>query len=303
MKRLVFLLSTLTFLFAVAIGTNTTHAQGTTTRLAETSVTIPANGEVTIDYQAFCLDFAEPFPDAFGTPSERADTNILKVIKTAILDGTADDDPLALNLAIWSLRENKTPTQLYPDLAADVNTSTTELLTRSESQTVDPLADDLGIPLNKAVTDGQVEVTDANFRADTTAPLANPADGPYHGSGTMTIHNLTNAEIEIYYAFGTILQASDESNQDLVTYATELEQVATPTPAATATTAATATAQATATAEATTMPEATATPQAPTTMPQTGGDSGGSLLVPFLMLMGVIVVTLGVLYQTGTRRA
>ncbi len=288
MKRLLFLLSALAFLFVFALSATATFAQGTTTRLAETSVTIPANGEVTLDYQAFCLDFGEPFPEAFGTPTARADDDILKVVKTAILDGTADDDPLSVNLAIWSLRENKTPLALYPNLDSDVNERTNDLLERSQDQTVDPLANNLGIPLNQAVADGQVEVTDANFQPDTSAPVADPADQPYHGSGTMTIRNLTNEEIEIYYAFGTILQASDEGDQDLVTYATELEQVATPTPAATATTAATATAQATATtaATATVQVEATATPQAPTTVPTTGtGDNAFLLVVGGLAIM------------------
>lgn len=284
MKKLVFLLATLMFVFVFAVNATPGYAQGGT-RLAETSVTIPAGEEVTIDYQAYCLDFGEPFPAAFGTPSERADDDILKVVKTAILDGTADEDPLSVNLAIWSLRENKTPVALYPNLDADIEERTNDLLERSQDQTVEPLADDLGIPLNQAVADGQVEVTDTDFKPDTDAPIADPADEghPYHGSGTMTIRNLTDQDLDIYYAFGTVLQAADEGEQDLITYATELEQVATPTPAATATTAATATAAATATPKVV----ATATPQAPTTVPTTGtGDNALVLVLGGLVLMG-----------------
>jgi hypothetical protein len=206
-----------------------TYAQGSdpaTARLAETSITIPANGEAELSFQGYCLDFGEPFPTSFGAPGSRASDDVLKVVKTALLDGTADEDPLTVNLAIWTLREDKTIEVLYPAMEEAKADKVNELLERSEKATVEPLATDRGIALDKAIADGQVEVTSADFTADEAAPLAVPEDEghPYHGSGTMTIKNLTNAEITIYYAFGTVLQAEDDSEQDLVTYSTELER-------------------------------------------------------------------------------
>jgi len=81
-------------------------------------------------------------------------------------------------------------------------------------------------PATAKLAETSLEVTNADFEADEAAPLAVPEDEghPYHGSGTMTIKNLTDAEIAIYYAFGTVLQAEDDSEQDLVTYSTELEK-------------------------------------------------------------------------------
>lgn len=218
----------LCMLVLLALPFNATYAQGSdpaTAKLAETSITIPANGEANLSFQGYCLDFGEPFPTSFGEPGSRASEDVLKVVKTALLDGTADEDPLTLNLAIWTLRENRTIDALYPSMEAAKADKVNDLLERSEKATVDPLATDRGIALDKAIADGLVEVTSADFTADESAPLAVPEDEghPYHGSGTMTIQNLTNGEITIYYAFGTVLQAVDESEQDLVTYSTELE--------------------------------------------------------------------------------
>jgi hypothetical protein len=275
---------TFALLFAVNVAPSA-NAQ-TTTELVETSLTIPANGEVEVSFQGFCLDFGEPFPTSFGQPGERADDDILRVLKTALLDGTADEDPLTLNLAIWTLRENRTIEDLYPTLDSTLTEQVNDLLGRSESATVAPLATDLGVALDQAVADGQVEVTSADFNFDESAPVAVPEDEGryYHGEGTMTIRNLTDEEITVYYAFGTILVAEDDTEQDLVTYSTELETIV----------QVTATPQATATAQATQAPEATATPQAPTTMPQTGVAPATDYTGTMLAVIGLGFIALGV---------
>lgn len=219
----------LSLVFSLLLSPHITFAQGSdpaTAKLAETSVTIPANGEAEISFQGYCLDFGEPFPTAFGEPGSRASDDVLKVVKTALLDGSADEDPLTVNLAIWTLREDKTIDDLYPTIEEDKADKVNDLLERSEKATIDPLATDRGIALDKAIADEQVEVSSADFEADEAAPLAVPEDEghPYHGSGTMTIKNLTNAEITIYYPFGTVLEAQNAAQQDLVTYSTELER-------------------------------------------------------------------------------
>lgn len=275
MKHQTRLLLTLSLVLTAFFSFQSAFAQGSeTTELVETSITIPANGEAEVSFQGFCLDFGEPFPTSFGEPGSRADDDILKVIKTALLDGSADEDPLTLNLAIWTLRENRTIEELYPTLDSTLTEDVNDLLTRGATASVAPLSDDLGIALDQAVANGQVEVSSADFNFDESAPVAVPQDEGryYHGEGTMTITNLTDEEITIYYAFGTVLVAQDESEQDLVTYSTELETIV----------QVTATPQATATAQATVAPAATATPEAPATMPQTGvaptADNTGTLL-------------------------
>ena len=218
----------LSLVFSLLVSPHVSLAQGadpTTAKLAETSVTIPANGKADISFQGYCLDFGEPFPTSFGEPGSRASDDVLKVVKTALLDGSADEDPLTVNLAIWTLREDKTIDELYPTIDEDKADKVNDLLARSEKATVEPLATDRGIALDKAIADGQVEVSSADFNADEAAPLAVEEDEghPYHGSGTMTITNLTDQEITIYYAFGTVLKAENTAQQDLVTYSTELE--------------------------------------------------------------------------------
>jgi hypothetical protein len=275
MKHQTRLLLTLSLVLTAFFSFQSAFAQGSeTTELVETSITIPANGEAEVSFQGFCLEYGEPFPTSFGSLGTRADDDILRVIKTALLDGSADEDPLTLNLAIWTLSENRTIEELYPTLESTLTEDVNDLLTRGATASVAPLSDDLGIALGQAVADGQVEVTSTDFNFDESAPVAVPEDEGryYHGEGTMTITNLTDEEITIYYAFGTVLVAQDESEQDLVTYSTEFETIV----------QVTATPQATATAQATVAPEATATPAAPTTMPQTGvaptTDNTGTLL-------------------------
>lgn len=294
MKHRTRVLLLLSLILTTFLSFQSAFAQGNeTTELVETSVTIPANDSVEVSFQGFCLDFGEPFPTSFGEPGSRADDDILRVLKTALLDGSADEDPLTVNLAIWTLREDKTIDELYPTLDSTLTEGVNDLLTRSESATVAPLATDLGIPLDEAISNEQVEVTSADFNFDESAPVAVPEDEGryYHGEGTMTIENLTDEEITIYYAFGTILVAQDESEQDLVTYSTELETIV----------QVTATPQATATTQATEVPAATATPQAPTTMPQTGVAPAMDYTGTLLAIVGLGFVALGVLSRLVRR--
>lgn len=210
-------------LLALFLTPLSTLAQGATEpTLAEVSVTIPANGETTISFQAYCLDFGEPFPTAFGTPSSRAADDVLRVVKTALLDGTADEDPLALQLSIWSLREGETLKGLYPNLDSEIESAAQALLDKSESATVAALSTDRGTALDAALKAGTVSVTSSDFKF-VDSPVAHPEDRPYHGEGTMTIKNLTSAEVTIYYPVGMVLTAQNPREQDVVTYATELE--------------------------------------------------------------------------------
>lgn len=193
--------------------------------LGETSVVIPAEGEETVSFQTFCLDFGLDFPTTLGRPDGRATDDVLRVIKSAIERDVADDEPLAVQLAIWSLREGSELESLFPDTELDAASEARALL--DADVTVSPLADDRGIPLDRAVADGIVEATSDDF-AFVDAEQPRPDGEPYHGRGTLTIRNLTDQEVEIYFPFGTIFRAENENEQDIVAYATELEQVVTP---------------------------------------------------------------------------
>lgn len=240
--------------------------------LGETSVLVPANGEARIRFQTFCLDFGKEFPSALGTPDGRAEDAVLKVVRAAIEEEMAEKDPLALQLAIWSVREGKAIDALYPNETIAAESDAQALLDASESLTVSPLRTDRGISLDKAVADGTIVATSTDFSFVETADMARPDDIPYHGEGTLILRNTTNAAVEVYFPFGTVFRASDETEQDIVTYATELEQLATATPVPTVTTA----------------------PVVPTpgTVPQTGADASESGTMPWLLIGSGFVMLL-----------
>lgn len=250
--------------------------------LGETSVVVPANGEATLRFQTFCLDFGKEFPTTLGTPDGRAENEVLTVVRAAIEEGIADSDPLALQLAIWSVREDKPIDTLYPNETIAAESDAQALLDASDSVTVSPIRTDRGISLDKAVADGTIVATSTDFRFVET-DMARPDDIPYHGEGTLILRNTTNEAVEVYFPFGTVFRATDETEQDIVAYATELEQLATATPAPTMTSVPTITP----------IPTVTAAPVVPTpgTVPQTGATDVGSPSMPwFLIGVGFVML-------------
>ncbi len=222
----------LTFLLAAV----SAHAQEPgSVVLGETSVVVPANGDATIRFQTYCLNFGLSFPTSIGTPDGRVEDNLLRTIKTAIDSDVADSNPLALQLAIWSQVEGQEVGQLYPDITElPAQQAAQQLLDDAADTEVSPLAEDRGIALTDAVSQGLIEATSEDFHfVDTENPR--PDGEPYHGEGTLVLHNTTGNPVEVYFPFGTVFRASNEGEQDIVTYATELEQLPTATPAPTAT--------------------------------------------------------------------
>nr|MBA3534847.1 hypothetical protein [Ardenticatenales bacterium] len=200
--------------------------------LGETSVMVPANGTATLAFETFCLDFGKAFPTTLGTPDGRADESVLQVVREAIENDMAEDEPLALQLAVWSLREDTPATELYPDDELPVEETAAKLLTDSEDGSLSALRTDRGISLDEAVADGSIQATSSDFSFVETDTVR-PDEEPYHGRGTLTLKNTTDKPIEVYFPFGTVFKAANEDEQDIVAYAVELEQLATATVAPT----------------------------------------------------------------------
>ena len=228
------------------------HAQ--TEKLGETSVVVPAGGEATIDFETFCLEFGLDFPSALGTPDGRAPDAVLRVLKTAIQEGLVDSEPLQTQLAIWSLIEGGFPyssDEIDPSVAAG-------LIERSAGADISPIEGE-GVALDAAVADGRIEATSTNFASVETDTVL-PGEEPYKGSGTLVLRNTTDANLTVFFSLGIVFRAGDDTQQDIVAYATELEEQPTPTPMPTATSA----------------PTPTATP--PDRMPDTGADLSNTML-------------------------
>ncbi len=285
------LLFVVTLMASLLLATAGAHAQEPgDIVLGETSVVVPANGEATIPFETFCLDFGLDFPSALGAPDGRASDDVLQIVKTALENDVAESNTLATQLAIWSLREGQSIEELYPDTEIEAAGAAETLLTDAEGAEISPLRTDQGISLTDAVADGTIEATSTDFRFVET-DMVRPDDRPYHGAGTLVLTNTTGEPVEVYFPFGTVFRAADDSEQDIIAYATELEQLATATPAPTATAAPTGTPEATATAAATEAAAPTETPApTPAAVPETGADLGGNNTPWLLMAFGIVLL-------------
>jgi hypothetical protein len=270
----------------------------------ETTVLVPANEQVTLGFETFCLDFGLEFPSELGAPIDRAQDEVLAVLRVAIEEGYTQSDPLQVQLAIWRVIEGEwvfDEEEVPRELAE-------EILAAAEEGATDPLQGE-GISLTQAVDDGLVSVESEDFEA-VDAPTPGEYEFPYKGQGTLIITNLTDEDVQIYFPYGTVFMPGPESEQDIVAYAIDMEliQQETPTPTPTATPAPdTPTPTATPvpdtpTPTATPVPDTptpTATPTetplpAPDGLPVTGasmppGSSGNSLpLIATLLALGAI---------------
>jgi hypothetical protein len=197
----------------------------------ETTVLVPANEQVTIGFETFCLDFGLEFPSEIGAPIDRAQDEVLAVLRVAIEEGYTQSDPLQVQLAIWRVIEGEwvfDEEEVSRELAEEI------LAAAAEGET-DPLQGE-GIPLTQAVEDGLVAVESEDFNP-VDAPTPADYEFPYKGQGTLIITNLTDEDVQIYFPYGTVFTPGPESEQDIVAYAIDMELIEqeTPTPTPTAT--------------------------------------------------------------------
>jgi hypothetical protein len=196
--------------------------------LGETSVLVPANGQVSIQFETFCLEFGRDFPEEIGAPIERAGDEVLRVLRVAIEEGYVESDPLQVQLAIWRIIEGEwvySEDEVTRDLAE-------QLLEMAEDVDVGPLQGD-GMALTDAVDQGLVTVESEDFTS-VDAPTQQLPDGiEYKGRGTLVITNQTDEDVRVFFPYGTVFDPGTETEQDIVAYATELEELPTPTPTST----------------------------------------------------------------------
>ena len=266
--------------------------------MGETTVLVPANEQVTFGFETFCLDFGLDFPSEIGAPIDRAQDEVLAVLRVAIEEGYTQSDPLQVQLAIWRVIEGEwvfNEEEVPRELAE-------EILAAAEEGATDPLQGE-GISLTQAVNDGLVAVESENFEP-VEASTPGEYEFPYKGQGTLIITNLTDEDVQIYFPYGTVFMPGPESEQDIVAYAIDMELIEqeTPTPVPDTPTPTATPVPDTPTPTATPVPDTptpTATPTetplpAPDGLPVTGasmppGSSGNSLpLIATLFALGAI---------------
>jgi hypothetical protein len=171
-----------------------------------------------------------------------------------------------------------------------------------------------GTPLDQAVADGTITISSEDFQA-VDAPTVEADDPAYYGRGILTLVNNTAEDVTVYFPFGLVFDAPSDTEQDVVAFATDLEQAATPTPEVTETPTVEATntpaADSAVTAtpeEATTTPQAdaavvqqatpTPTPSTPGTLPQTGAaDVFNTSALLLLLIVGMSSLLVGLIIR------
>ena len=294
-----------------------TMAQAQQSEYEEVSVTIPAGGETSIQFDTFCLEVNKAFPAQLSTPNGRASDDVLRVLKTAIEDGTVESSPLQTQLAIWHQVEGG-----WAFDQSEVNhDEAQQLLDQAANISLAPI-DPEGVALDQAVADGSISLSSEDFAAmDVSLPTEE--DEPYRGQGTLNIVNNTDQELTVYFPFGLVFESTSDAEQDMVAYAAIPEQQTIPTdeptveptsevldatvePLLTVTPEMTTTVEITATSTVTTTVEnatptptsdtmaadpAAPTPESPNSLPQTGGEKSG--ISPMLIILGgLVLVTL-----------
>jgi hypothetical protein len=193
--------------------------------LGETSVLVPANGQVSIQFETYCLEFGRDFPEEIGAPIERASDEVLRVLRVSIEEGYVESDPLQVQLAIWRIIEGEwvySEDELPRDLAE-------QILEMAETATVEPLQGD-GVALTDAVDQGLVTVTSEDFTSVDAPTQQLPDNIEYRGQGTLVITNQTDEDVRVFFPYGIVFDPGTETEQNIVAYATELEELPTPTP-------------------------------------------------------------------------
>jgi hypothetical protein len=201
-----FNIATIVFMLAGAFAMPTTGRanqleQGIGPGQAPASITIPANGSVTIQVRGFCLDFGEPFPTVPTNASGPADAKVRQALNYAISKGYTEGNPEQVQQAIWYLRDNQWHSE-DRTIAQEIVNNATDANTPNDGGS--------GTSLAAAIAGGQASVT-ASFTPQT--------QDAFYGDGNAEIRNLTGTELRVFMPIGVVFTAGAGGNfQDLIGY-------------------------------------------------------------------------------------
>ncbi len=242
-------LSLLASVFVASAQTNTGDMQ---------TLTIPANGNATVNVRAFCLEYGKPFPANFPTSlgAKTADPKVVSILRYAVSQGYTETNPYQVQLALWR--------QTSGEWKSTDNALAQQIYNAGTQASNNQAAPASGQTLLQAAGANSVQV-----KATSWTPLpAAPEKNPWSGQGTLQITNPGSNTATITVPLGIVVSGGG-TDQDVIMYATGgnaqggAQAAAQTTPAATTTSGGGAAAQAT-----TTTTTAASTPAATTT---TGG--------------------------------
>lgn len=172
-------------------------------RPAEATIELAAGAEGRLPINAFCLNFGEPFPEAVTVSTETAAPAVVQVMKAAAR--SASFDILQTQIAVYHQIEGE-----WGYLDDDIDLTTARALVEAAADESTGALVDTGVPLNTAITDGDVTATVEGWQV-VDAPQAVSSDHPYYGSGTLVLKNVSTEALTVRMPLGLVLKASDEA--------------------------------------------------------------------------------------------
>lgn len=268
----VFVLMGLALLAAPGVGAHST-VPGHVVAQTETPVDPPpvtlAQGEsITLDLEAFCLDYDIPFPRQFPPITDLSTPETVQILRYAISKGSTTTNPYQVQLALWRQTTGRwvdnVPRALAEEIFSNAPTQAPPLPT--------PAPDSIG--LTDAITQNLVKVEYLEW-----APIGGVTGVlfPWHARGRVRVTNTGQQPITLDLATGTRLVPTGRQ-QRMIAYWTNL--AAQPTPS----------------------PSPTATPTPRPHLPPTGGEAadGGGL---GWVVLGAFAVLVGLLLLAFTRNS
>jgi cell division septation protein DedD len=185
-------------------------ARASTVQQSQTprSVTIPANGTVTLKVRGFCLDFGKPFPNESMGAKGLADAKIRQALNYSIGKGYTEGNPEQVQQAIWFLRDGQWHNEEHA-IGQEIVDNATPANNPNDAGEGTSLAD--------AVANGQASVT-ARFTPQT--------QDAFYGDGDAEVRNLTGSELRLFMPIGVVLNVPTGGDfQELVAYELATQQV------------------------------------------------------------------------------
>ncbi|MFN8472331.1 MAG: hypothetical protein U0822_09085 [Anaerolineae bacterium] len=231
-------------------------------------ITLAPGESVTLDLEAFCLDYNIPFPRQFPPITDLSTQETIQILRYSISKGYTTTNPYQVQLALWRQTTGRwvdnVPHAIAEEIYNNAPTQAPPLPT--------PAPD--SVSLTDAIAQNLVKV---EYLQWTTIGGVTGALFPWHARGQVRLTNTGEQPITLDLATGTRLVPKGTQQRMIVYWTNVAEQ---PTPG----------------------PSPTATPTPRPHLPPTGGDNSEGAGLGWIVL-GAFVMLIGLLLFAFTRNA
>lgn len=178
---------------------------------ANQAFTLAPGGQVTIDFESFCIDYGKKFPDQVGLPpSGVADPAVVGVLNNALAKGYTSSNPKEVQFAIWKARgatDAPQPGNVGNEIAQNLN---------------QPAAPQGATSVIDAIKNNQVKATAGSWQGIGEKLTINNFADNFQGRGQITLENTSGQSLTLYMPIGTVFPAPSAEFQSMAGYATNV---------------------------------------------------------------------------------